>query len=76
MQAVTYPIRIFHLLGVRTLILTNAAGSLNHDMMKVGNVVVLQDHINLPGLAGQNPLMGPNLDRFGPVRHTLIHLHL
>jgi purine-nucleoside phosphorylase len=62
-----YPIRIFHLLGVRILIVTNAAGSLHHSQLGVGNIMVMQDHINMPGMAGHNPLMGLNLDRFGPV---------
>lgn len=67
LSTTTFPIRIMSLLGVKTLFLTNAAGSLNHDRMKVGNVCVLTDHINIPGMAGNNPLIGPNLDQFGPV---------
>jgi purine-nucleoside phosphorylase len=49
-------------LGVRTLIVTNAAGGLNPDF-DPGDVMVITDHINL---SGENPLLGPNLDRFGP----------
>ncbi|XP_034267396.1 purine nucleoside phosphorylase [Pantherophis guttatus] len=61
---VTFPVRIFHLLGVETLIVTNAAGGLN-PAFKVGDIMVIQDHINIPGFSGQNPLMGPNDERFG-----------
>uniref|UniRef100_W5LXZ1 Purine nucleoside phosphorylase n=1 Tax=Lepisosteus oculatus TaxID=7918 RepID=W5LXZ1_LEPOC len=61
---VTFPIRIFKLLGVQTVILTNAAGGLNQDY-KVGDVMLIKDHLNLPGFAGNNPLVGPNEERFG-----------
>lgn len=44
---------------------TNAAGSLN-PIFKVGDITVINDHISIPGLAGNSPLVGPNLDRFGP----------
>ncbi|CAL1579091.1 unnamed protein product [Knipowitschia caucasica] len=56
--------RVFKLMGVQTMIMTNAAGGLNPDY-RVGDVMILKDHINLPGLGGTNPLMGPNEDRFG-----------
>lgn len=62
---VTFPIRVFHLIGVQTLIVTNAAGGLHEDY-RVGHIMVIKDHINFPGFAGQNPLVGPNEDRFGP----------
>lgn len=61
---VTYPVRVFFLLGVETLIVTNAAGGLNPEF-KVGDIMLIKDHINLPGFAGQNPLCGRNEDRFG-----------
>ncbi|KAE9374883.1 purine nucleoside phosphorylase I, inosine and guanosine-specific [Stipitochalara longipes BDJ] len=65
LQTATFPIRVLALLGMKTLIVTNAAGGLN-STYKVGDVVVLHDHINFAGLSGVNPLRGPNLDDFGP----------
>jgi purine-nucleoside phosphorylase len=62
MEQVVFPIRVFGLLGVRNLILTNAAGSLNTDMPP-GSLVVLTDHLNCIGV---NPLRGTNDERFGP----------
>lgn len=61
----TLPIRVGKLLGVEYLIVTNAAGGVNSDY-KSGDLMVINDHINLPGLAGQHPLRGLNLDSFGP----------
>lgn len=58
----TLPMRVFKLMGVETMILTNAAGGLNQDY-KVGDVMILKDHINMPGFAGNNPLAGPNEER-------------
>ncbi|XP_078411024.1 purine nucleoside phosphorylase-like [Cetorhinus maximus] len=62
---VTFPVRVFHLLGVEVLIVTNAAGSIA-DGYSPGDIMIIKDHINLPGLAGQHPLRGPNDERFGP----------
>src|SRR5678815_2106664 len=61
-KEVSFPIRVFARMGVKAVILTNAAGGIN---LKYGQgaLVVLRDHINLQG---QNPLVGPNDDRFGP----------
>ena len=59
---VTFPVRVLKLLGVRTLILTNAAGSLNTELTP-GSLMIISDHINL---MGANPLIGPNEERFGP----------
>lgn len=55
--------RVFKLMGVETVFLTNAAGGLNQDF-KVGDVMIIKDHINMPGFAGVNPLSGPNDDRW------------
>uniref|UniRef100_A0AAY4ADB5 Purine nucleoside phosphorylase n=1 Tax=Denticeps clupeoides TaxID=299321 RepID=A0AAY4ADB5_9TELE len=63
-QKITLPMRIFKLMGVETVILTNAAGGLNQDY-KVGDIMIVKDHINMPGFAGNNPLVGPNDERFG-----------
>lgn len=60
----TFPIRVFQLMGVEILIVTNASGGLNPDY-KVGDIMLLKDHINMPGFAGVNPLVGPNDERFG-----------
>jgi purine-nucleoside phosphorylase len=60
-QQVTFPIRVFGRMGVRALILTNAAGGINLSY-KQGALVVIRDHINLQG---SNPLVGLNDDRFG-----------
>ncbi|XP_068458369.1 purine nucleoside phosphorylase 6 [Clinocottus analis] len=63
-HTVTYPVRVFSLLGVETVIVTNAAGGLNGSY-NVGDVMLIKDHINMPGFAGQNPLSGHNDNRFG-----------
>ncbi|MEM7367763.1 MAG: purine-nucleoside phosphorylase [Bacteroidota bacterium] len=62
MKEVTFPIRILKLLGIHTLLISNAAGAMNPDY-RAGDLVVLNDHINLQG---SNPLIGPNLSEFGP----------
>ncbi|CAH2244366.1 purine nucleoside phosphorylase-like isoform X1 [Pararge aegeria] len=59
------PIRVMKLLGVKTLIATNAAGGLNPNY-KIGDLMIVKDHINMMGFAGNNPLHGPNDERFGP----------
>jgi purine-nucleoside phosphorylase len=56
----TFPVRVFKKLGIEVMIATNAAGGLN-EHYRVGDLVVLNDHLNLPGLVGQNPLFGPNV---------------
>jgi purine-nucleoside phosphorylase len=65
MQQVTFPIRVMHLLGVKTVILTNAAGGIAPDY-NAGDLMLINDHINMPGMVGNNPLMGPNDDSLGP----------
>jgi len=59
---VVYPIRVLHRLGLKALILTNAAGGINLKF-KPGNLVLITDHLNL---MGANPLRGPNEDQLGP----------
>lgn len=62
MKQVTYPIKIMKLLGIKTLITSNAVGGLN-EKYEVGDIMIVNDHINL---MGDNPLLGPNEDKFGP----------
>jgi purine-nucleoside phosphorylase len=62
LEEVTFPIRTFKLLGVKTIILTNAAGGINVQLNQ-GALMVISDHMNL---MGANPLRGPNDERFGP----------
>jgi len=61
-QDVAFPIRVFWRLGVKAVILTNAAGGVKKEFTQ-GRLVVISDHINLQGA---NPLSGPNVEQFGP----------
>ena len=61
-EEVTFPVRVLALCGVKTLVLTNAAGGLNNSL-KQGSLMLISDHLNL---MGANPLRGPNDSRFGP----------
>ncbi len=65
MAQVTLPIRVMQRLGVEILIVTNAAGAVNPDFVP-GDLMLITDHINFVGMAGFNPLRGPNLDELGP----------
>jgi purine-nucleoside phosphorylase len=60
MQQVTFPIRVMKLLGVKNLLVSNAAGGINHSF-KVGDLMIIQDHINMM----PNPLIGKNDESFG-----------
>jgi purine-nucleoside phosphorylase len=60
-QQVAFPVRVFGRMGIRAVILTNAAGGINLNYQQ-GALVLISDHINLQGT---NPLVGPNVDRFG-----------
>lgn len=61
-EQVTYPIRVAYLLGVRSLLLTNAVGAINTSF-QVGDLMMITDHIRL---FDPDPLIGPNLPQFGP----------
>lgn len=61
MEEVTFPIRVFAKMGVRTLLVSNAAGAVNPDF-RVGEMMIITDHINFM----PNPLVGPNKEEFGP----------
>lgn len=59
------PVRVMKQVGVTHLVVTNAAGGLNPDY-KAGDIMIIKDHVNLMGYAGNNPLQGVNDERFGP----------
>lgn len=61
-ETVTFPIRIFHLLGIKNLILSNACGGVNPNF-SVADLVIVKDHINM---MPEHPLRGKNIDSFGP----------
>ena len=65
MDQITLPVRVMHALGIEILIVTNAAGGINANF-NPGDLMLITDHINFLGLAGQNPLRGPNDERVGP----------
>jgi len=65
MAQITLPVRVMQRLGIETLIVTNAAGAVNA-RFNPGDLMLIVDHINMIGMAGLNPLRGPNLDELGP----------
>lgn len=65
MQQVTLPVRIMRALGIKILIVTNAAGGINQTYAP-GDLMLIKDHLNMLGIAGQNPLRGPNDEAIGP----------
>ena len=71
MEQVTFPARVFGLMGIDKLVLTNAAGSLSTEMSP-GSLMLISDHINL---VGANPLRGMNDPRFGPRFPDMTHVY-
>ncbi len=71
MDEVTHPVRVLKLLGIKTLIVTNAAGGVNEEF-KAGDLMFIQDHINQ---MGTNPLMGKNYEEFGPRFPDMSHAY-
>jgi len=65
MAQVTLPIRVMQRLGIEILIVTNAAGGVN-PAFTPGDIMLIIDNLNLVGMTGQNPLVGPNIDELGP----------
>jgi len=65
MWKVAMPVRVMKAIGIETLLVTNASGGLNPEF-KVGDLMILKDHIDLPGLSGDCVLIGKNDERFGP----------
>jgi len=65
MSHITLPVRVMLRLGLEMMIVTNAAGGVNPDFVP-GDVMLITDNLNLMGMSGLNPLMGPNLDELGP----------
>ena len=64
LRDVTFPVRVMRRLGADTLIVTNAAGGLN-ESFRTGDLMLLTDHLNLMGMAGQSPLLGPDEPEMG-----------
>jgi purine-nucleoside phosphorylase len=81
MPIIGFPVRVMIRLGIKTLIITNAAGAINPKFAP-GDVMLIKDHISLVTMGGMNPLRGPNIDEFGerfpdmtqPYDHELIVL--
>lgn len=71
MEQLTLPVRVMRLLGVETLIVTNAAGGVNENF-HVGDLMFIRDHINL---MGSNPLIGQNIQKFGPRFPDMTHAY-
>jgi purine-nucleoside phosphorylase len=65
MSQITLPVRVMLRLGLEMMVVTNAAGGVNPDFAP-GDVMLITDNLNLIGMMGANPLMGPNIDELGP----------
>ena len=65
MGRITLPVRVMQRMGLEIMIVTNAAGGVNPEFVP-GDVMLITDNLNLMGMSGANPLMGPNIDEIGP----------
>lgn len=65
MSQITLPVRVMARLGLEMMFVTNAAGGVNPEFVP-GDVMLITDNLNLIGMMGANPLMGPNIDELGP----------
>ena len=65
MSQITLPVRVMLRIGLEMMFVTNAAGGVNPDFVP-GDVMLITDNLNLIGMMGANPLMGPNIDELGP----------
>jgi len=73
-QQITFPVRVMRRLGVQTLIVTNAAGGLN-PAFGAGDLMLIVDHLNFVGMAGNHPLYGPNVGAFGARFPSMTHAY-
>ena len=73
-EQITFPIRVMRRLGVGRLILTNAAGGVNAGF-RAGDLMLIVDHLNLVGMAGHNPLIGPNVPEIGTRFPSMTHVY-
>ena len=73
-EEITFPIRVMRRLGVGKLILTNAAGGVNPSF-RAGDLMLIVDHLNFVGMAGHNPLIGPNVSAFGTRFPSMTHVY-
>jgi purine-nucleoside phosphorylase len=74
LHEVTFPVRVMRKLGADTLIVTNAAGGLN-ESFRTGDLMLLTDHLNIMGMAGQSPLLGPNDEALGLRFLDMLHTY-
>jgi len=74
LHEVTFPVRVLRKLGADTLIVTNAAGGLN-ESFRTGDLMLLTDHLNIMGMAGQSPLLGPNDETLGLRFLDMLHAY-
>jgi purine-nucleoside phosphorylase len=74
LHEVTFPVRVMRRLGADTLIVTNAAGGLN-ESFRTGDLMLLTDHLNIMGMAGQSPLLGPNDETLGLRFLDMLHAY-